>query len=248
MNPIPIYLKTDADLPRPVEPEFYLITADGTYLCRNHPFFISDVPARQAPRSLLPHQASCSVRFPKLGTAGLEYVVGFFDRIHQEHGAESIAILLWDQRRRRYRIHVPKQEATVWEATGGRRTALDVSYELPLPLPRDHLLVADIHCHCDFSADASYTDRRDERFRDGVHAIVGEIDREPPQFRLELSIDGARFLMRFDQLFRGYRQRRNCVPEAWLKSVSVQTKRPQPRNDFRPADRHNASWSKGWKA
>ena len=229
MSHIPIYLKTDPDMPRPTDSEFYLITADGTFFGRNHPFFVSDVFVRQIPRALQPHQAFCRVRFPRLGVAALEYIVGFFARVYQEQGAESIVLLFWNQRRRRYRLWVPKQEATVWESSNGVRSALDVTYELPVPLPRDHLLVADIHCHCDFGAGSSYTDRHDERYRDGVHAIVGRIDRgEPPEFRLEVSVDGSRFVMRFDQMFKGYRLRRQQIPRKWLEAVTINVKRAKP--------------------
>jgi hypothetical protein len=226
---IPIYLKTDPDMPRPADSEFYLISADGAFLGRNHAFFVADVPVRGFPRGLQPHSAFCRVRFPRLGRAALEYIVGFFDRVYQLYGAEALVLLLWNQRRKRYKVWVPRQEATVWESLNGVRTALDVTYELPVPFPKDHVLVADIHSHCDFAAGASATDKFDERFRDGVHAIVGRIDeREPPEFRVEISIAGSRFQMRFDQMFRGYQRRRHRVPAQWMEAVHVKVKRPQP--------------------
>ena len=80
---------------------------------RNHPFFMSDVPAPRAPRSLAGHQPYCQVRYPKLGVAALEYIVGFFDLVYQDHGAESIVLLFWNQRKQRYKLCVPRQEATV---------------------------------------------------------------------------------------------------------------------------------------
>ena len=51
MNEMPVYLKTSADMPRPSDPEFYWLTRDGPYLCRNHPFFETDVPAARGPRA-----------------------------------------------------------------------------------------------------------------------------------------------------------------------------------------------------
>jgi hypothetical protein len=184
------------------------------------------VAVRQPPRALQPHRSQCFVRFPKLGKAALEYIVGFFDCIYQLHGAESIVLLFWNQKRKRYKLWVPKQEATVWESYSGQRSALDVSYELPVPLPKDHLLLADIHCHCDFGATSSFTDQKDEVYRDGVHSIVGQMDREPPEFRTEISVDGTRFVMRFEQLFRGYQRRRKLIPQKWLDAVTVKVKGP----------------------
>ncbi len=225
MKQVPIYLKTSEDMPRPKDEMFYWMTSNGLFMGRNHPFFSSDVPAPRAPRYLAEHRSACQIRYPKLGVAALEYIVGFFDRVYQDHGSESIVLLFWNQSRQRYKLWVPEQEATVWESRSGVRSALDVTYELPIPMPRDHLLIADIHCHCDFGAYTSFTDEHDEKYRDGVHAVVGHIEREAPDFHVEVSVDGTRFRMQFDQLFRGYRQRRTEIPEKWLKQVKVKVNR-----------------------
>jgi hypothetical protein len=227
MSQIPLYLKQSADMPRPPDSEFYLLTGDGVFMGRNHQFFTSDVQVPRMPRVLASHKASCLVNYPRLGVAGLEYIVGFFDQVYRRRGSESIVLLFWNQTRQRYKLWVPKQEATVWESYSGYRTAMDVSYQLPIPMPRDHLLVADIHCHCDFGAYTSFTDANDEKYRDGVHAVVGHIDQDQPEFHIEIAIDGSRFTMSFDQLFKGFNKRRVNVPNAWLDQLTVKVNRPQ---------------------
>jgi len=239
MNQIPIYMKTSEDMPRPKDPEYYMMTASGLFLGRNHQFFSSDVPAKRAPRSLARQKSFCEVRYPKLGVAALEYIVGFFDRVFQKHGSESIVLLFWNQQKQRYKLWVPLQEATVWESYSGIRSAMDVTYEVPIPMPRNHLLVADIHCHCDFGAYTSYTDERDEQYRDGVHAVVGHIARDPPQFHLDIAIDGTRFRMDCDQLFKGYHRRRRDVPQKWLDQVKVKVNRPKR---YAWSDSSNDDW------
>ena len=227
MNParplpqIPIYLKTAADAPRPADPEFFWLTRRGMYLCRNHRFFSSDVPTCRMPRSLADHQPACRTRFPLLGTAALEYVVGFFDEAYLRYGAEAIVLVLWDTQRRRYRLCVPRQRASVWQSQGGLPCAIDVKYEVPSPLPPHHLLVGDIHSHADLSAYSSGTDNQDVLFRDGVHAVVGRIDKEPPDFHLEMTADSHSFSLRFGQFFKGYRRRRLGAPKAWMQQVEV---------------------------
>lgn len=233
MQPIPIYIKTDPNMPRPKDAIYYLFSSNGLFIGRNHPFFTSEVPAPRMPNSVLPHQSSCRVRFPKLGQAALEYIVGFFDRVYQEHGAEAIVLLFWNQQQKRYKLWVPEQTATVWESADGRRSALDVKYEVPVPFPEGYVLAADIHCHCEYGAGSSTTDHIDERFRDGVHAIVGRIDREPPEFSIEICVDGTRFTMRFDQLFRGYERRRTHIPDRWMEAVRVEVLKPKPWKPIR---------------
>jgi hypothetical protein len=221
MAPIPLYLKTDEQMPRPADPEFYWLTRDGAFLCRNHPFFVSDVPTRRPIKALAAHEPHCLVRYPLVKASTLEFIVGFFDRVYQLHRAESVVLLLWDLEKQRYRIHVPDQEATVWQSWSGGRSPMDVAYKVPAALPPRHLLVGDVHCHGHMAAYASSTDRADERYRDGVHAVVGRIEDEPPELHLELAIDGYRFSLERDQLFEGYHKRRGFVPKQWLEKVRV---------------------------
>src|SRR5262249_40817550 len=192
--PIPLYLKTDAAMPRPTDPEFYWLTQDGAFLCRNHPFFTSDVPTRRPIKALAAHEPRCVVRYPHVKASTLEFIVGFFGRVFEMHRSESVVLLLWNLDRQIYKVLVPEQAATVWRSWDGVCSPLDVRYTVPV-LPPRHLLVGDIHCHGNMAAYASSTDRHDERYRDGIHGIVGRIEEEPPEFHLELAIDGYRFAL-----------------------------------------------------
>ena len=222
---IPLYLKTD-NAPRFSDSEFYLLARNGLFLCRNHPFFASDVACSKGPAWLAEHEVGCQLNFPKIKKTMLARMVGFFSRIYEIHGSEAVVLLAWNQREHHYRILVPAQEATVWESRGGHRSALDVSYTVPLTLPPDHLLVGDVHCHGTGGAYSSFTDRDDERYRTGFHVVVGCIQEEPPRFHIEFTVDGKRFPAHFDDLFEGYRRRRRGVPRKWLEKVSVDVKRP----------------------
>ena len=234
MSEIPIYLKTDETAPRPKEPEFYWLTRNGPYFCRNHPFFETDVPAPRQPRRLAPHKPRCRVNYPRLTAALLEDVIGFFDLVYRTHHSEAVVLLFWDMTRQEFALVVPEQEATVWESFSGLRSPLDVRYTVPVAPPPRHLLVGDIHCHGDLSAYASSTDQDDEEHRDGVHVVVGHIDREPPDFHIELAVDGHRFSLDFEQIFAGYSERNAEVPREWLDRVKVKVKRPS----WPPVRRH----------
>ena len=53
----PVYLKVSEDMPWPKkEKVFYLLSRDGLFLCRNHEFFSSSVPAPKAPSELAGHE------------------------------------------------------------------------------------------------------------------------------------------------------------------------------------------------
>ncbi|HIQ23008.1 MAG TPA: hypothetical protein EYH34_17415 [Planctomycetes bacterium] len=170
---------------------YYLVTRNGTFLCRNHAFFASDVRAPFGPGSLAPHAEQCWVCYPTLSRTALELVVGFFDRVYRLYGGEAITLLFWDLRRQRYKLWVPDQQPTVWESASGYRTPTNVTCQAPVPPPENHLLMGDIHSHADLDAYASHQDRLDEHYRDGVHVVVGRIDEEPPQFHLEVAVASA---------------------------------------------------------
>jgi hypothetical protein len=226
MSEIPIYLKPDPATPRPKDSEFFWLTRDGLFFCRNHPFFASDVPASRPPAWLARHNAACQVSFPKVPPTVLEFAVAFLGLVFEVSGSEAIVLLLWHTKKRRYKLFVPKQEATVWHSSGGYRAALDVTYEVPTVLPRHCLLVGDIHSHGDYGAYSSGVDKHDERHRDGMHIVVGRIDEEPPEYHVEMSADGHRFPLRFGEVLAGYQQRRTVVPKCWLQQVRVIVKRP----------------------
>ena len=241
---IPLYVKTDPQMPRPEDPEYFLYTRDGAFLCRNHAFFASDVPVATAPNWLAAHQAQCQVSFPKVPTTKLEYIVGFFHRIYELHGSEAIVLLLWDLKQKRYRIVVPPQNATVWEAASGRRSALDVAYEVPGKLPPGCLVAASIHSHADGQAYSSWTDQKDEEHRDGVHVVCGHIERDVPEFHLEVAVDGHRFKLKFAQFFEGFRTRRTIVPQEWIDQVQCKVNRPYylSSNSFWTDDRYGSGY------
>jgi hypothetical protein len=236
-------------MPRPDDPEYYLVTRSGTYICRNHAFFASDVRTTRGPSALEFHSEGCQVRYPKLSRAALEFVVGFFDQVYDLHGSEAVVLLFWDLVRKRYKLWVPEQKPTVWESSGGYRSAMDVAYQVPVPMPKNHLLVGDIHSHADLGAYASYQDRHDEFYRDGIHVVVGHIDEEPPQFHLDIAVDGQRFLLKFGQFLQGYRRRRHIVPQAWMDQVKVKIKRPwwsSATTQSSWGTQHTQTYSSGW--
>lgn len=226
MSKIPLYLKTSAEMARPEDSEFYLLTRSGLFFCRNHPWFQSDTPTRKPPYWLAEHESRLVLNYPKLTKTTLEYVVGFFRQAYDKHGSESIVLMLWDQAKQRYRICVPKQEATVWENSYGVRSAMDVTYEVPTQLPPKHIIAMSIHCHGDHGAYSSWTDEADEVHRDGIHAVVGHIDRRQPDFHMALAVDGRRFDLAFSDVFSGFEKPRRDIPQQWMDQLTVKVKRP----------------------
>ena len=216
----PIYVKTTDDMPWPDHPVFYLLSADSLYLCRNHRHYRSCVPAPRWPTELAPHAASLVPRFPTIPRDQLEQICGFFSHLSDHHGAESIALLAWDESAQQVRTLVPRQIAAVSQSSSGHNFPIGVKYQFPRGLPADWVVFCDIHSHCEMAAYASQTDIDDEFSFAGLHLVVGRLYQEPPQFHAEGVVDGARFSIEPDHVIEGYRHRVS-FPDEWLDQVVV---------------------------
>ncbi len=219
----PILLKTTDDMPWPEEESvFQLVTSSGLFLCRNHPFFTSSVPVDRWPPELASHAPFLRLRYPSLPQRVFERIVGFFAVIGETFGAEAAVLLAWDSVRRCIEVVVPEQRSLVSSSWSGTCYPLSVEYDMP-PLPEGWMWIGDAHSHADEAAYASAQDTSDERHRPGLHIVVGRIFSEPPQFHVEVTVDGMRFrVKRLETVVERYEQRRVAeVPSAWIEKVEI---------------------------
>jgi hypothetical protein len=218
----PVLIKTAADLAWPEDQRtFYILGRDGLYLCRNHEFFRSCVPARRGPSELEEQATFLAPRFPMIPRVLFERAVGFFDRVAELHSAEAAVMLVWDRSAGRVRLTVPEQTATVSSGWNGNRYPIGVHYVPPADLPAEWVPFGDIHSHVNYSAYASSTDVADEVHTAGLHIVVGGILREPPDIHVEAVVDGNRFALDASQVIEDYRRRRMNVPEEWIERVQI---------------------------
>jgi hypothetical protein len=219
----PIYVKSDREMPWPEgETAFHLLTSSGLYLCRNHPFFRSCVPAAAWPSELAEQQSFLELHYPKIPRRRFELIVGFFARVAERHGSEAAVLMVWDARGKRVRFVVPEQVATVSKNWWGDTYPIGLHYQVPTDLPAGWTVIGDIHSHVDDPAYASGTDKDDETHRAGLHIVVGRISREPPDLYIAAVVDGTRFRVDPTAVIAGYRQRRLRVPSSWLERVKIE--------------------------
>ena len=219
----PIYLKMDEAMEWPEDSTFYLLSRDGLFLCRNHQFFSSCVPADRWPSELAGQSPFLQFDYPRLPQRLVEQVVGFFDIIGEQYASEAAVLLAWNRETREIEVLVPEQTGTVSTSYYGKPYPMDLRYEMP-PLHPHLLLIGDIHSHVDGPAYASWTDKADEAYRPGLHLVVGRILDEPPEFHCAVVADGTRFRVKdLGLVMEGYRyRRRDEVPQEWIARVSVE--------------------------
>ncbi|MHC5211179.1 MAG: hypothetical protein ACYTG2_10715 [Planctomycetota bacterium] len=207
----PVLVKAREDQAGPKGRTHYILSRDGLFLHRSHPFFTSCTPVREWPPELAGCQASLVPRFPPLSRGQYELIVGFFSRVAEQHGTEAALLLVWDREQQRARLHVPWQTALL----GG----LGVRYELPEDLPPHQVVYGDAHCHVDAPAYASNVDVHDEEHAAGLHLVVGRIRSDPPDLHAEVVVDGVRFPIEPSAIVAGYARRRADVPDAWMERM-----------------------------
>lgn len=217
----PIYIKADEQMPWPSDPVFYLLSADNLYLCRNHRFFRSCVPAPRWPTELAAHGPSLRIRYPRIPQRQFETVCGFFEHAWWHHGSEAIALLACDGTGSRIEVLIPEQVASVSNSSGGAVHAIGVKYRVPRDLPEEMSIYCSLHSHADMPPYCSAVDQADDRRLPGLHIVVGNLHREPPQLHAEMVIDHQRFTVAADHVIEGYARRRADFPPHWLRRLRV---------------------------
>jgi len=216
-----VYLKTSQKMVWPNASFFYLLTANGLFLCRNHPFFRSCTAARNWPSILATQHVFLAPNYPKMPRLMIEQIVGFFAAVAALHRAEAGVLLAWDTAAEQLHIVVPQQRATVACTDSGDQYPIGLEYETPTDLPASWTIVGDVHSHVHAGPTPSTIDNDDETYRAGLHIVVGRLNLEPPDFHAEAVVDGTRFRLKLDHVMESYQRRAANAPADWLQKVSV---------------------------
>jgi proteasome lid subunit RPN8/RPN11 len=218
----PIYIKRDKDMPWPKDKMFYILSADGLLLCRNHEWFKSASVVKGGPSELENQTPFVEVNFPRIPGLLIGKAVSFFRAIEKEHHWESALLLVYDRQVEQVGLICPDQKAS----------GFNVKYEIP-NLPVHLSLIGDIHSHCDFSPHPSLIDENDESHRPGLHIVAGYINRELPLFHVDVVVDGFRFTVTdhptvMEDCLKGNWD----FPADWLKQVKPENKSYWGGNDY----------------
>ncbi len=160
---LPIYLK-DRDFTPPDDPIYYLLTRDGLFLVKRTPFFEAVVPATGIPW-LESQGTEVRLSGPPLPGALLLQAAAFFRAVYARYRSEAVALLARREATGAYELFIPHQ------TVGGGHCDYEVR-EFPAGLRR----LGTIHSHAGVEAFHSWRDWQDERFEDGFHLTIGNLD------------------------------------------------------------------------
>ena len=118
----------------------------------------------------------------------------FFRKVYQEHRAEAIVLLFYNEMKKTYKVVPPSQEVS----------AAGVDYNRAVTL-EGYIMVGDIHSHANFSAFHSGVDDADEKSFDGLHITIGNNGDDEVSLSASIVSNGQRFI---------------CEPEDYINGIS----------------------------
>jgi hypothetical protein len=208
-------LTADSELGESPVPAF-VVGRDGLYLRKHSLLGLSQTKVERVAH--LPAATEfVEYELPAVPRELMAQVTGFFRAVWQAHRTEAVVLLSWSDEG--FGLVVPRQKVG----------PANLSFELAeADVPQGSRLVGSIHSHGAFGAYASLTDEDDEAELDGLHVVVGDLDRRRHSYAAAVVVDGVRFEPALRRLIE--RPRRHVEPpEAWLRSVRVVTPRSRKR-------------------
>jgi hypothetical protein len=211
----------------------FVVARDGLYLRKRSLLGVSQTRVEHVAH--LPAGSEfVEYALPPVPADVMARVVGFFRAVYRAHRTEAAVLLVW--RDGVFDLVVPPQKVT----------AVSVAFDVrDGDIPAGWRVVGSMHSHGAYGAYASTTDEDDEAELDGLHVVVGQLDKGRPGYAAAIVVDGVRFTLKADRLFT--RTRRTVEPpDAWMAMVTVAPAPRRPKTSsskvewlnrgFRPSD------------
>ncbi len=202
----------------------YVIAENGVFLERRTGSFTTVTAVGTIHGGLEAHDEKCLLHVPRLPVEMVAEMLCFFRWAYAYHGGEAVLCLLYHPERRGYLWHCPEQSVELWEgSTGAWYGGTDILYSDPIALPDGYVLWGDVHSHAHMNAYASSTDQDDERYKDGLHVIVGRLDRTEVELHIDFVMDGRRFAVDPEELIPWDEiTEEGGFPDEWREQVVVE--------------------------
>lgn len=172
----------------------YIVASNGMYLERKSALFTTSCRVDRFPVGLESHNERCVLHCERIPPALSRTMFAFFLHAFERHGGEAVLLLLYNPEKRQFAWHCPEQTVDLIESWTGRwYPSPNIQYTDPLELPPGFILFGDSHSHAELPAYTSYVDMKDEHFKDGLHIIIGQVDRSRPDIHVDFVMDQRRF-------------------------------------------------------
>ena len=226
--PVELKQRTRA-LPRlSVNESRYVIADNGIYLERRGAIHYTCTRVRKSNLCLDEQNQFCTLNCGKLPSTLHQQMLAFFYQAHRIHGGEAALVLLYDPPRRQFHWHCPVQTVELHESHRGWYASDHIEFDNPIDLPDGFMQLGDAHLHPG-APHPSMTDVYDDQ--DGLHLIVGNIDRTPT-YHIDFVMDRVRFNLDPKLFFEDPA----CLPqlpapEEWIDQIRMRACRSSTTNE-----------------
>jgi hypothetical protein len=230
----------------------YVVAAGGLYLERHSAMYATSTQVRGPVAGLAPHDEHCRIACDRLPRVMTRAMLAFFRAAYELHGGEAALVLLYHPARRAFRWNCPEQTVETYVSFSGRVRAYDsVEYDMPLSVPPGWVIFGDAHSHGGLSAVPSGTDKGDEGYKDGLHLIVGRLDRPGKyDYHADFVMDGRRFTLDPAAVIEDPQaEPLTRVPPGWLGSIRIKREWSRTLTDHPPSfqDGNRSDHNFGWR-
>lgn len=163
---------------------FYIVAKDKNYIKKKTGLIEAIVPVDKI--SILKSfdvSSYAKINIPKIGSLDFSKIVSFFREVYKKYIGESIVLIYYNEKSKKFKFIPPKQEVS-----GG-------SLEYLVDNIPTYSLIGDIHSHGGFSAFHSGTDDLDEKFFDGIHITIGDVDDTNISISASIVVNGFRVMV-----------------------------------------------------
>jgi len=161
----PIYILKDLTGSIPKDNICYLIAKNGIFVKKKLGLIESLTSVDEIPflkRSVVPYATMSIPKIPKLQFA---QVLGFFKKVYELYHSESEVFLYYSASKEEFEIKIPYQKVSYASCKSVRGKT-----------PKGYQIVSSIHSHANFGAFHSGIDVDDEKYFEGLHITVGNVD------------------------------------------------------------------------
>jgi PRTRC genetic system protein A len=164
-----------------------------TYTVARHGLYeVKSIPTARIIRKISPDgveiptltdtlQAGIYLTVPKIPWTHIESILAFFKAVYEKHKSEAYASVWFDPVDKTYSVHIPEQTIT----------GASVKHEQDHDSAGNMIHVLDIHSHASMSAFFSGGDDADEQRAERFYGVVGNLDKQVPQWKFRIRINGG---------------------------------------------------------
>lgn len=178
----PIILN-DGINPFPDDDIYYIVCKEGVYLKKKLGVMESIAPVKTI--SILKSiQTMAKMHIKKIPAIKAQQIINFFKAVYEEHHAEAIVLLFYNQDKKQYKIICPHQEVS----GGGADYTKGIVIE-------NYDMIGTIHSHASMSAFHSGIDDADEKNFDGLHITFGDMRDDDISVSASIVANGLRVIV-----------------------------------------------------